>query len=72
MVLKDGAAVRQERLKLLMGLIEKNQDTMTEKKMKGIFMLKTGLTRRKIDEYFEDLVDVEIIERKNGKVRTCR
>ena len=54
MVLKDGAAVRQERLNLLMDLIEHNQDTMTEKKMKGIFMLKTGLTRRKIDEYFID------------------
>jgi hypothetical protein len=69
MVTRDGASTRKERLQLLIDLIKRGQHDMTETKMKGIFMLQTGLTRSKVNEYFQDLVDVDIIERKNGHVK---
>jgi predicted transcriptional regulator len=69
MVSRDGASTRKDRLQLMMDLITKHQNQMSENKIKGIFMLQTGLTRRKIDEYFQDLIDVEVIERRNGNVR---
>ena len=65
--IRDGAEIRRMRLQILLEIIE-NHSELSELKIKGLFMLKTGLTSRKIEEYFVDLENVDQIERKDEKV----
>lgn len=65
--IRDGAEIRKERLKELMNLIQHNPD-LDEKRIKGIYMLKTGLTMNKIDEHVDELVIAGIVIRENGKL----
>ena len=61
----DGAEIRRLRIQKLLDLIKRNPN-LPEEKIKGLFMLQTGLTSRKIDEYLNDLKDAGLIERKDG------
>lgn len=68
---KDGAETRKARLHKLLEIIGNHPD-VDEVKIKGVFMLQTGLTRAKIDEYIEDLECTGLIIRENDKIRvTC-
>ena len=62
---RDGAEIRRERLQILLNLVESNENNpnMTERRIKAIFMLRTGLTRRKIDEYVEDVISTGFVKR---------
>lgn len=69
---RDGAAIRKERLKELMELIEKHEkDPLTNKdKIIGIFMLRTGNTPERINEYLEELVRYEMVLQEGDKLYT--
>jgi predicted transcriptional regulator len=67
--IKDGAAIRKERINLLLDIITKNPEA-SENKVKGIFMLKTGLTMKTIGDYVEELILVEIVQRDGDKLST--
>lgn len=69
--IRDGAEIRRLRITKLLDLIEKNGD-LPERKIKGLFLLQTGLTSRKIDEYIDDLERSDLIERKDGKLSLVR
>jgi hypothetical protein len=64
---KDGAQIRKERVAQLIDLIEKMSEE-SEKRVKGMFMLRTGLTIKTIDDMLNDLEVAEIIERRDGKL----
>jgi predicted transcriptional regulator len=63
---RDGASVRRERLQALLGLAADEGD---EAKVRAVFMLKTGLTLRRIDEMLCDLEAAGLIERREGKIK---
>ena len=66
---RDGAAIRKERINQLLDIITKNPEA-SENKVKGIFMLRTGLTLKTISDYIDELIFAEIIERDDGKLST--
>jgi predicted transcriptional regulator len=69
--IRDGAEIRRQRILKLLDLIENNQD-LAETKIKGLFLLQTGLTTRKIDEYLNDLETAGLIKREDGRLsRMC-
>jgi len=63
----DGAATRKERLAMLMDLVEKQPD-LTENRIKGLLMLRTGLTQKAVDRMIEDLIMCEILKREGLKL----
>lgn len=65
--IRDGAEMRRIRLQQLLDLITNNPG-LPEHKIKGLFMLKTGLTSHRIDEYLNDLEESGMIERKDGMI----
>lgn len=71
MVVRDGAAIRKERIGLLMNMIQKHQDETdwTINRTIGIFMLQTGLTRLKIKEYIQELIDLGFCAEMAGNLK---
>ena len=67
--IKDGAAIRRERITMLLDIITRNPEVL-ENKVKGLFMLRTGLTIRTITEMIEDLIMAEILKREGDKLST--
>jgi len=64
---RDGAELRRERLQILMNMIRTID--LPEQKLKGVFMLRTGLTVAKIEEYIRDLVDIGIVQREGEELK---
>ena len=64
---RDGAAIRQERINRLISLINKSPD-ISENKVKGLFIRQTGLTLKNVDNMIEELIMVEIVKRDDGKL----
>ena len=54
-------ADKKARMRSLVSLIQKNPE-LPFHKIKGIFMWKTGLSSKKIDEYINDLIEGDLIE----------
>ena len=68
--IRDGAGLRKNRLTQLVDLImtQHQEPDWDEVRFIGMFMLKTGLTRRKALEYLDDLEYIGHIERKDGRI----
>jgi len=64
---RDGAETRRQRLQAMLDLI-RGAKKIDEKKLKGVFMLKTGLTLPKIEEYLRDLETTGLIDRVDGQI----
>jgi len=64
---RDGAETRRQRLQAMLDLI-RGAKKIDEKKLKGVFMLKTGLTLQKIEEYLRDLETTGLIDRVDGQI----
>ena len=58
----DGAARRKERMNLLLQLIEKHGDAQSWSRIKGFFMLQTGLSLSRIESYGQELDTCGFIE----------
>jgi predicted transcriptional regulator len=50
-------------------MIEAANPSVEERKLKGVYMLKTGLTLTKIEEYLRDLEATGLVERDGDGVR---
>jgi len=64
---KDGAGVRRERVNILLDLIEANPEA-TEYKLMGLFTLKTGLSKRAMESYIEELILFEVLKREGNRL----
>lgn len=58
---RDGAEIRRTRMLMLFDLIENHPD-LGLKKIRGTFMLKTGLRSSTINEMLEEAADSGLIE----------
>lgn len=67
MTVKDGAQTRKLRIDKLLDIIQRNPE-LEEKRIKALFTLQTGLTRRRVEEYIEELEEMGLIRRENGKI----
>lgn len=67
---RDGAAIRKERIGQLIDLIKNHEDEalFTKDKVIGVFMLLTGNTPERINEYITQLLDLGIIWNEGNKL----
>jgi predicted transcriptional regulator len=70
MEVRDGAAVRRKRLQALIDLIARHQEEpiWNRNRVIGTFMLQTGLTRARIDDYIQELIDVGLIRSEGDRL----
>jgi len=69
--IRDGAETRRLRLQKLVEIIKANPES-EQKRVSALFMLQTGLTKRRIEEYIEELQNAESIRIENGKFILAR
>ena len=58
MPLRDGAAIRRERLMMIVEIIRR-EPGIRIKKIQLIMAMRTGLTNKRVSEYVKELVDGE-------------
>lgn len=67
MVIRDGAAIRKERIDKLLQIIEKhqNEDGWTKERTIGIFCRQTGLKPLTAKEYAQEQIDFGLVIEEN-------
>lgn len=70
MPLRDGAAIRRERLQMIVEMIRIEPGIRIEKIQIQV-ALRTGLTKRRVSQYVRELVEGEVIVEEEGRFKVA-
>ena len=71
MPLRDGAAIRRERLQMIVEMVRRDPRIRIEK-IQILMAMKTGLTKKRISEYVKELVQGELLRAdENGRFKVA-
>jgi len=66
MPLRDGAAIRRERLQMIVEIVRRKPGIRITK-IQVLMAMRTGLTKKRVSEYVRELVDGELLLEDNGR-----
>jgi len=71
MPLRDGAAIRRERLQMIIEIVRRNPDIRIAK-LQVVMAMRTGLTKKRVSEYAQELVEGErLLVDDNGQFKVA-
>lgn len=68
--LRNGAAIRRERLQMIVEMVRRDP-TIRITKIQIIMAMKTGLTKKRVSEYVKELVEGELLIEENGHFKVA-
>jgi len=70
MPLRDGAAIRRERLQMIVEMVRRDPRIRITK-IQVLMAMRTGLTKKRVSEYVRELVDGELLIEDNGHFKVA-
>ena len=68
--LRDGAAIRRERLQMIVEMIRREPGIRIAK-IQVLMAMRTGLTKKRVSEYVKELVEGELLLEDNGHFKVA-
>lgn len=68
--LRDGAAIRRERLQMIVEMIRREPGIRIAK-IQVLMAMRTGLTKKRVSEYVKELVEGELLIEDNGHFKVA-
>jgi len=68
--LRDGAAIRRERLMMIVEMVRRDPSIRIAK-IQVLMAMRTGLTKKRVSEYVRELVDGEFLIENNGQFKVA-
>ena len=68
--LRDGAAIRRERLQMIIEMVRRDPSICITK-IQVLIAMRTGLTKKRVSEYVRELVDGELLLEDNGRFKVA-
>jgi len=68
--LRDGAAIRRERLLMIVEMVRRDPSIRIAK-IQVLMAMRTGLTKKRISEYVRELVEGELLIENNGQFKVA-
>ena len=70
MPLRDGAAIRRERLQMIVEIVRRDPDIRIER-IQILMALRTGLTRKRVSQYVRELIEGEVLVEDEGHFKVA-
>lgn len=70
MPLRDGAAIRRERLQMIVEIVRREPGVRIAR-IQIMMAMRTGLTKRRVSEYVKELVEGELLIEEEGQFRVA-
>ena len=68
---RDGAAIRRERLQMIVELVRKEPEIRIER-IQVLMAMRTGLTPSRVSEYVQELVSGELLAEVDGRFEAVK
>ena len=68
--LRDGAAIRRERLQMIVEMVRRDPSIRITK-IQVLMAMRTGLTKKRVSEYVKELVEGELLIEDNGHFKVA-
>jgi len=68
--LRDGAAIRRERLQMIIEMVRRDPRIRITK-IQVLMAMRTGLTKKRVSEYVKELVEGELLIEDNGHFKVA-
>jgi len=68
--LRNGAAIRRERLQMIVAIV-KNEPSIRIARIQILMAMRTGLTEKRVAQYVRELVEGEFLVEEGGRFRVA-